>query len=297
MEIRSKRHPIIDYMLIIIGTTILAVSINMFFDPLEMVTGGVTGLAIIIKSVTENVFDGGIPIYITNMVINIPLFVIAVLLKGKHFGYRSLFATFYLSFALFYTSALEPLTSDVLLGGVFGGLLAGIGLGLVFSAFSTTGGTDLAASIIQHFAKHISVAQIMLFLDALIILLGLYLFGPEKTMYAIISIYISMKVIDGILEGLHFSKAAFIISDFSDVIAEQLMISLDRGVTGIYGEGKYTNNNKELLLCVVSKRQIVKLKEIVRDIDRSAFVIVADVREVVGEGFVEYEVSKNEAIK
>lgn len=297
MEIRSKRHPILDYFLIIIGTTILAISINMFFDPLEMVTGGVTGLAIIIKSVTEGVVDGGIPIYITNMVINIPLFIIAFFLKGRHFGARSLFATFYLSFALFYTSGLQPLTFDVLLGGIFGGLLAGIGLGLVFSAFSTTGGTDLAASIIQHFAKHISVAQIMLFLDALIILLGLYLFGPEKTMYAIISIYISMKVIDGILEGLHFSKAAFIISDFSEAISEQLMLNLDRGVTGLHGEGKYTHNKKELLLCVVSKREIVKLKEIVRDIDKNAFVIVADVREVVGEGFVEYEVSKNEAIK
>ncbi len=297
MELRSKRHPIIDYLLIIIGTTILAISINMFFDPLEMVTGGVTGLAIIIKAVTEHLIEGGVPIYLTNLLINVPLFIIAVILKGKNFGVRSLFATFYLSFALLYTDGLQPLTFDNLLGGVFGGVLAGVGLGLVFSAFSTTGGTDLAASIIQHFAKHISVAQIMLFLDALIVLLGLYIFGPEKTMYAIISIYISMKVIDGILEGLHFSKAAFIISDFSEAISEQLMETLDRGVTGLSAEGKYTHNKKELLLCVVSKREIVTLKEIVRDIDKNAFVIVADVREVVGEGFVEYEVPKNEAIK
>ena len=176
MEIRIKRHPIIDYLLIIIGTTILAISINMFFDPLEMVTGGVTGLAIIIKAVTENLIEGGVPIYLTNLLINVPLFIIAVILKGKNFGVRSLFATFYLSFALLYTDGLQPLTFDNLLGGVFGGVLAGVGLGLVFSAFSTTGGTDLAASIIQHFAKHISVAQIMLFLDALIVLLGLYIF-------------------------------------------------------------------------------------------------------------------------
>ncbi len=97
------------------------------------------------------------------MLINVPLFIICSYFKGKNFGVRSLFATFYLSFALLYTDGLQPLTFDNLLGGVFGGVLAGVGLGLVFSAFSTTGGTDLAASIIQHFAKHISVAQIMLF--------------------------------------------------------------------------------------------------------------------------------------
>ncbi len=297
MEIRMKRHPVMDYFLIVLGTTILAIAINMVFDPLEMVTGGVTGLAIVIKSVTESWFQGGIPIYLTNMVINIPLFIIAVVLKGKNFGVRSLFATFYLSFALFYTRGLQPLTSDLLLGSVFGGTLAGIGIGLVFSAFSTTGGTDLAASILQHFMKHVSVAQIMMFLDAIIVILGLYIFDPEKTMYAIISIYISMNVIDGILEGLHFSKAAFIISDSSERIAKQIMKQLDRGVTGLSAEGKYTKDKKELLLCVVSKREIVQLKELVREIDKNAFVIVADVREVVGEGFVEYEVAKNNEIK
>ncbi len=297
MEIRMKRHPVMDYFLIVLGTTILAIAINMVFDPLEMVTGGVTGLAIVIKFVTESWFQGGIPIYLTNMVINIPLFIIAVVLKGKNFGVRSLFATFYLSFALFYTRGLQPLTSDLLLGSVFGGTLAGIGIGLVFSAFSTTGGTDLAASILQHFMKHVSVAQIMMFLDAIIVILGLYIFDPEKTMYAIISIYISMNVIDGILEGLHFSKAAFIISDSSERIAKQIMKQLDRGVTGLSAEGKYTKDKKELLLCVVSKREIVQLKELVREIDKNAFVIVADVREVVGEGFVEYEVAKNNEIK
>ncbi len=297
MVIKSKRHWIMDFILIIVGTTILALSINMFFDPLNMVTGGVTGLAIVIKSLTANFIEGGIPIYVTNIAINIPLFVMAVIIKGRHFGMRSLFATFYLSFALFYTQYFEGITTDILLGSVFGGVMAGVGLGLVFSAFSTTGGTDLAASIIQHFFKHISVAQIMMFLDAMIVIFGLYIFGAEKAMYAIISMYISVKVIDGILEGIHFSKAAFIISDKHDIIAKQLMTVLDRGVTGLKGKGKYTEVDREVLLCVVSKREIVKLKEIVRDIDSFAFVIVADVREVVGEGFVEYETTKNVAIK
>lgn len=293
MELRMKRHPFYDYLMIIVGTTLLALSINMFFDPLGLVTGGVTGLAIIIKALTSHLNGEGIPIYITNLVINIPLFLLALIIKGKNFGARSLFATFYLSFALYYTKGFEFVTQDLFLGSVFGGAISGIGLGLVFLAFSTTGGTDLAASIIQHFIKHFSIAQIMLFLDSMIILFGVFTFGAEKAMYAIITVFISVKFIDGILEGFHFSKATFIISERTEQIAEKIMNTLERGVTGLTGRGKYTNASKEVLLCVVSKREIVKLKEIVRDIDVNAFVIVADVREVVGEGFIEYEASKN----
>jgi uncharacterized membrane-anchored protein YitT (DUF2179 family) len=292
MQIKNYRHPFLDYMYIILGTTLLALAINMFFAPLGLVTGGVTGLAIIIKTITVDLVKDGFPIYITNLVINIPLFILAIIIKGKNFGTRSLFATFYLSFALFYTQSFEPITYDMLLGSVFGGALAGVGLGLVFSAFSTTGGTDLLASIIQHFLKHHSVARIMFIADGTIITMGLFIFGVEKAMYAIVSIYISVKVIDAILEGIHFSKAAFIISEKNGMISQKIMELLDRGVTGLEGQGKFTNMSKEVLLCVVSKREIVKLKEIVRDIDLRAFVIVADVREVVGEGFIEYETSK-----
>jgi len=292
MKIKSHRHPVVDYLYIMLGTTILAICINVFLDPLELVTGGVTGFAIVLKSLTKDVVEGGIPIYITNLVVNIPLFIGAVITKGKNFGIRSLFATFYLSLALFYTGNLEPLSHDILLGSIFGGVLAGVGLGLVFSAFSTTGGTDLLASIIQHFHKHISVANIMFVLDGMIIMLGMYIFGVEKAMYAIVSIYICVRVIDTMLEGIHFSKAAFIISDKNESISKALLKELDRGITGLAGQGKFTQKSREVLLCVVSKREIVKLKEIVRDIDFNAFVIVADVREVVGEGFIEYEPSK-----
>ena len=292
MEIKSHRHPMVDYMYIIVGTTILAMSINVFFDPLNLVTGGVTGFAIVLKSMTTGLVTGGIPIYITNLVVNIPLFVLALIIKGKNFGARSLFATSYLSFALFYTGGLEPLTYNPLLGALFGGVVAGIGLGLVFAAFSTTGGTDLMATLIQQVLKHVSVANIMLVLDAVIILFGLFVFGVDKAMYAIIAVYISARIIDTMLEGIHFSKAAFIISKKNDAIASAIMENLERGVTGLEGFGKFTKKEREVLLCVVSKREIVKLKEIVRDIDFNAFVIVADVREVVGEGFIEYEASK-----
>ncbi|MBC7959088.1 MAG: YitT family protein [Vallitaleaceae bacterium] len=282
-----KRNPIWDYIRIILGTTLLAIAISLFFDPLGMVIGGVTGIAIIIKELTGNVMDGGIPIWISNLVINVPLFLLAIFVKGKSFGGKSFFATVYLSVALYFTQNLPVLTTDVLLGCIFGGVISGIGLGLVFSALATTGGTDLAASIIQHFIKYISIAKIMMFLDGAIILCGFFVFGPEKTMYAIISVYISVKVIDALLEGLYFAKAAFIITDHEDAIAQELLTQLERGLTGLNGEGMFTGNAKKVLLCVVSQRQIVQLKEIVKAIDKNAFVIVADVREVLGEGFIE----------
>lgn len=287
MPIVYRKSPVVDYLLIIIGTTLLALSINLFFDKLGMVIGGVTGIAIVIKKLTEHLMTDGIPIWFTNLVINIPLFIVAVLVKGKSFGKRSLFATIYLSFALYLTQGVPAITEDILLGCVFGGVIGGIGLGLVFLALATTGGTDLAASIIQHFVKYISVAKIMMILDAIIITFGFVVFGAEKTMYALISVYISIKVIDAILEGLQFAKAAFIITDHSDEIAKELLTQLDRGVTGLHGEGMYTGNDKKVLLSVVSQREIIQVKDIVKSIDKDAFVIVADVREVLGEGFLE----------
>lgn len=287
MEVISHRKPIVDYILIIFGTTLLAFAINVFFEPLEMITGGITGIAIIVKQKTQDLVVGGIPLWLTNLVINIPLFITALIIKGKDFGVRTLFATIYLSFALFYTQWLPEVTSDFMLGSVFGGVIAGVGLGMVFSAFATTGGSDLGATIIQHFHKHISVANILLALDGLVICLGFFVFGAEKSMYAIVSVYITAKVIDAILEGLKFAKAAFIISNKEEIIAKTLLSRLDRGITGLHGQGMYTKASREVLLCVVSKKEIVTLKEIVKECDHNAFVIVADVREVLGEGFIE----------
>ncbi len=282
----TKKEIIRDYIWIILGTTIVAAAINMFFEKQQLVTGGVTGLAIVIKHVTESIFGGGIPLWLTNISLNVPLFIIGVKVHGKGFGTKTLFATFYLSFALYYTKFLPIPTTDLLLSSIFGGVVGGVGLGMVFSTFATTGGTDLLASILQVYSRHISVARILLLIDSLIILSGLFVFGIERAMYAIIVVYITVKVIDNILEGITFSKAAFIISNCAEQIADEIMLRLDRGVTGLKGRGMYTKFDKEVLFCVVSQKQIVQVKEIVKEIDSSAFVIVADVREVFGEGFI-----------
>jgi uncharacterized membrane-anchored protein YitT (DUF2179 family) len=160
-------------------------------------------------------------------------------------------------------------------------------MGLVLRANATTGGTDMVAALIRLRIRHYNVAQIMQILDGAIVILGFFVFGLRASLYAIVAIYVTTQVSDAILEGFKFSKAAYIITDHYDEIAEALMTELDRGVTGLKATGMYTGKDRCVLYCVVSKKQIVALKELVVEIDPCAFVIVSDVREVLGEGFLD----------
>jgi uncharacterized membrane-anchored protein YitT (DUF2179 family) len=177
---------------------------------------------------------------------------------------------------------------DKLLASILGSVIGGAGLGLVFSVSASTGGTDLMATLFQNFKRHISIPQILIFIDGTIIFVGALVFGIGNALYAIIAVFITSKVSDGILEGLKFGKMAYIISDSYDKIADTIMHTLDRGVTGLNATGMYSNRDKKMLFCVVSKKEIEKIIEIAQRIDPRSFVIISDVREVMGEGFIEY---------
>ena len=287
MRIETKRETILNYIYIVIGATILAAGVNMFLAKIKLVTGGLTGLAIVAEYLTEKHYGKGIPLWFTNIVINIPLLAIAIKLKGKKFVGKSMFAAAYLSFALFYTSYIPAPEVDFLLASIFGGVLVGTGLGFVLRASASTGGTDLAANIIKVYLKNVPMSKIILIIDSTIILIGAFVFGIERAMYALISVYIVTKVIDSILEGINFSKGVFIISDYSKEIADALMKDLKRGVTGINGTGMYTKGEKNVLFVVVGKNQIVPLQKIVKEIDDKSFITITDVREVLGEGFTD----------
>ncbi|MBW9171288.1 YitT family protein [Clostridium estertheticum] len=287
MRRETKNENVLNYVYIMIGATILAAGINMFFANLKLVTGGVSGLAIVVEYLSIKNYGVDIPLWFTNIVVNIPLLAIAIKLKGRAFVGKSMFAAAYLSFALFYTSFIPVPKVDLLIASIFGGVFVGIGLGFVLRASASTGGTDLAANIIKVYLKNVPIAKIILVIDSTIILLGAFVFGIEKAMYALISTYIVSKVIDSILEGINFSKAVFIISDYSNEIAEILMKDLNRGVTGIHAKGMYSKGEKQVLFVVVGKDEIVPLQKMVKEIDTKAFITIADVREVLGEGFSE----------
>lgn len=287
-KIFYKRPPIWDYIFLIVGTGLLAFSIQCIYDPVSLVTGGFTGLAIVIKELTQDVIDGGIPLWMTNIVLNVPVFFLAWKIKGKRFIGRTLLGTFLLSAWLYVIPSVDVSQGDYILAAVFGGCIGGAGIGLILLSKATTGGTDMVATLIQHYVKHYSIVQILQILDGIIVLFGFYVFGIRAALYAIVAIFVTTQVSDALMEGFKFSKAAFIISDEYELVAKKILEELDRGATGLEARGMYSGENKFMLYCVVSKKEIVKLKEIVAEVDPGAFVIVSDAREVLGEGFQEY---------
>lgn len=299
MKINEKlQRGIKDYFWIIAGSLITAAAINLFLVPYKIAPGGVTGIA----TVVYHLSGGKIPVGTVMLFLNVPLFLFGMKYIGGKFVVRTLFGTFLLSVIIDVT---EPFTSrfsdiiamenvssgpDYLLYCIFGGFFMGLGLGLVFRSGATTGGTDLAARIMHHFIPGMTVGKLLLIIDTLVIVFAAVAFKSFLlALYAILALYISSKIIDVIVEGVNFAKAVFIISDFSDDIAQCIMKELDRGVTALKGKGMYTGADKHVLYCIIQRGQLPALKAIVKRIDPSAFIILSDVNEVLGEGFKTYE--------
>jgi len=284
-----KHGRIYDYMMIIIGTGILAFGIACFYDPIGLVTGGFSGLAIVIKHVTEVFVEGGIPLWLTNIVLNVPVFIFAYIFKGKKFIGKTLFGTLMLSAWLMIIPEIDMVEGDLMIAALFGGVCAGAGIGFVIRVGATTGGTDMVSALIQLKMRHFSIVQILLVIDGIVVLLGLFVFGMRPTLYAMIGIVVQTKVSDLIVEGFNYSKAAYIITNEHEEVAKRIMTELERGVTGLQAKGMYTQEDKCVLYCIVTQKEIIGLKDIVNEVDPSAFVIVSDVKEVLGEGFQEYK--------
>ncbi len=274
-----------NFTALVLGVLLVALSINWAFDPAGMVTGGVTGIGIAIKHLSGKYLPFEIPLGATNIALNIPLLLAAYKMLGKKFLGRTLLATALLSAFLFLIPSISIFEQDLLLASVFGGVIGGAGMGLVLATMSTTGGTDVLCMLIHEKKKHLSVPQLLNLVDGGIVAAGIFVFGINKALYAIISVYIVSKVSDGIMEGMKFAKMAYIISDSYQKIAEEIL-ALDRGVTGLYAKGMYSNADKKVLFCVVSKKEMVRVLDITKKQDPNAFVIISDVREVMGEGFI-----------
>lgn len=276
-----------EAVLIVIGTSLLALATGMFYSPNHMIVGGFSGIGIILESVTEAHFGKGIPVSVTNLVLNIPLLLAAFRFMGKDFILKTAFSTVLYSAVVALCEFLPQYTGDLMLAAIYGGIVSGAGLGFVLMARGSTGGVDLLASIIHRGLKYLPLSKIIFAIDAVIMIGGLFVFGADKTMYGIISIFIASKCISTILEGMNFAKAAFIISAKSDEIADAIMKKAERGVTALQGRGMYTGEGREVLLCVFAQKEIAVIKEIVSEIDKDAFILVTDVKEVLGLGFNE----------
>lgn len=300
MRVLNIYREIKIYFLIFLGSLLTAVSINVFLVPYKIAPGGVSGIATVVYYLS----NGRLSVGVTMLALNIPLFIAGLRFVGKRFILRTLFSTLLLSVLIDTTAPVSkyfienylvrletsPSYPDLLLYSIFGGLIMGIGLGVVLRSGATTGGSDMAARIVHKFIPNLTVGQILLFIDTSIIIFAAVSFGSFLlALYAIVTLYISSVVIDAVLEGVNFARAVFIISDKSSDIAEKVLKELDRGVTALDGKGMYSGNDKKVLLCVLHRGQLPIIKEIVKRVDENAFIILADVREVLGEGFKSYD--------
>ncbi|MBQ7897199.1 MAG: YitT family protein [Clostridia bacterium] len=272
-----------NFLFILAGSFIFSVSVAWIASPLGLVSGGVSGVGIVVKEVT-----GIIPIALTSFILNLPLFIISFLQRGWRFVSKSLSAFLCLTVFLWILEAVKPpfdLGGDLLVGAFLYGALAGVGLGLVLRAGATSGGTDMLASIIKRKRPHLKISFLILVIDVLVIAMGVFLFGITRGVYATLSLAVSVKVIDMTLSGVSSAKTVFIMSDKSDKIASLVMTELKRGVTGLNARGLYTGREKTLLFSVVSAREISALERMVYNADPDAFMTVNDAKKVLGEGF------------
>ncbi len=265
---------------IILGTIITAVALDAFLAPGNIAPGGISGLSIVINHLS------GIPLGVLIFVLNIPIFVLGLRHFSRRFMLMSLCGMLLLSVFTDLFAAIPRVTGDLLLSAIYGGTTLGLGIGLVFSAGCTTGGTDIVVQILKKKFPSISVGRFVLIVDAFIVAIAGIVFGNwEVMLYSAIAIYISTILIDIIVEGGDAAKAVYIISDHSSHIAEQISAQLVRGTTLLHGSSFYSRAAKNVLLCVVKKHQISTLKNIIKAIDPDAFVIFTDARQVVGKGF------------
>lgn len=264
--------------LIVLGVLLMTVSYNMFLVPAKIAPGGVSGIATIIH------YLFGLPIGVVSLALNVPLFLMGWRQEGRGFIIRTLISTVLLS--LFIDLIPFPvITENSMLSAIFGGIILGAGLGLVLMAEATTGGTDLAAKMIHRKIPRITIAWILFILDMIVIIMAAIAFSPEEGLYALVTIYVSTKVMDFLLEGSKSARAFNVITKKSDIIAKRIMTEMERGVTCFTGTGMYSGKAVQMLYCVVSSREIPRLKHIIQAEDPKAFIVISEAHEVGGEGF------------
>ena len=278
---KTMRDWILMYLKIVIGAAFYAAGFQFFLYPNAITTGGVTGIAMIINFLT------GFPVGMMTLIINIPLFAFSWKKFGLGFILSSLVGTILAGVFvdLFAQFPLE-VTHEPLLGAIYGGIIKGFGLGIVYHTGATTGGVDIPAKFLRRKYQHINFSTFILAMDVVIIVAFAVIFKRyDSAMYAIICMYIASKVIDLVLYGAINSKVCYIITDRSTEIKDGLMNQLHRGVTFLHGKGAFSGEERDVILCVIKQSQIVELKHLIRALDDKAFVIVSDSREVFGNGF------------
>ncbi len=271
------------YGILLGGASIAAFGVSVFLAPRQVVSGGLSGIGIMVHSLT------GFPVGVFMLLLNVPLFLIGLQFLGMSFLSRSLFGAFFFSALTDLLSGIPPVTDDLFLSALFGGALVGIGMGIVFMFGATTGGTDILAQILYKLFPVFDVGKCLLAIDSIIIFISGLVFGNwEFCLYGTLAAISCGFLIDTVIQGANFAKVVYVISPKSEQIAAAVLSELSRGVTGLYGKGMFSKSDTTVLLCVVKKQEIPKFEQLVLNEDKNAFIIFTGARSVSGEGFKIY---------
>ena len=285
---QTKREMLRNSLMILVGSTLFALGFDLFLEPSGINCGGVSGIAMLIVYATQSKW---LTVGILSAMINIPLFFFGYRQIGKYFFFGSMFGMLISSVGFDLFAKLLPVVPmDPLVAAIFGGVVVGVGLGVVFLAGASTGGTDIVARLLKLKFRNFPIGKLMLCMDLLIaVATGVFYRQFTNTLYSVITLYLSSVMLDKVVYGFDYAKVALIISDKFEEIATAIDGKLDRGVTLLQGQGFYKRSDKYVLLSAVKKKQLAQLKELVMGIDPDAFIILQDAQQVLGDGFKRYD--------
>lgn len=281
-----------NYIFIILGALFMAIAYVFFITPNKIVPGGVFGISIILHYLTEGLFawaPEGLPVGAMALVMNIPLVALGIKVLGPRYGIKTILGFVLVSSfidLLTFIFGHEPIVEgDMLLSSIYGGILLGFGLGLIFKSKASSGGSDIVAMMLSKYTR-MPPGQLLIFIDSAIVLIGLAVFKDwQVPLYSWIIIFLVGKVVDATLQGISFHKALFIVTNKYDEVRAKIINELNRGGTAIYAQGMFNENDKKLIFVNVSRRELAILEEFIREIDPDAFLSVINAHEIIGKGF------------
>jgi uncharacterized membrane-anchored protein YitT (DUF2179 family) len=281
-----------SYTYIIIGTFILAAGYVYFISPYKIVPGGVFGISIVIHYLTKGIFafaPGGLPVGMMGLILNIPLTIIGIKILGPRFGVKTVvgfvLSSVFIDFLTYFWGDKPLVSNDALLSSIFGGVLIGFGLGIIFKSKATSGGSDIIAMILAKYTR-LPVGQLLIYVDSIITLVGLIAFQDWRVpLYSWIAIFITGKVIDATLQGISYNKSVFIISEHYEEIRQKILFDIGRGGTLLKAEGMYEGKDRKMIFTNVNRRELADLQEFIHQVDPDAFVTVFEANEIIGDGF------------
>ncbi len=277
-ELNTELKRVFRLLMLVLGAGIAATGLEIFLVPNHIIDGGIVGISIMVSYLTQ------LPLGIFVVVLNLPFMIIGYKQIGKNFVIYSIIAIIALALFVTLLHPISRLTEDLLLAAIFGGVFVGVGVGIILRSGGSLDGTEILA-ILAHRSKGFSIGEVVMFFNVFILGSSGLIFGWDRAMYSLIAYFIAFKAIDVVIDGLEESKSVTIISDKYQEISDAILNSLGRGVTHLYGKGGCSQENKEILFCIIARLELATLKSLIEEIDENAFIAIEDVHEVLGGAF------------